>query len=353
MTTSERIVRTVCLFCREPNPGAEDRLRSVAATLISAGFEVQTLRICCPAADPGQLMEIFPAEDLLLSAGTVSFASLPATLPALYSSSRLFLNCDLTNEVIGPEHAGLLIDMAHRYPEATFRFAFTFRNAASSPYFPSAAYARDGFAVGLQSTNLAVGCTSLEQWLNRMQAVWQDLVRLLDGEYPGERRKDCAHPADHFLGIDSSVAPLFKGPGSLIRLTRELGPGFDRAVTTDFFLRTTAFLAHANPRPVGLCGLMFPCLEDFELAEEYDRGRFSLERNLFLALHSGLGVDTYPFGTDENPARLAEVLRLVQGLARKHAKPLSVRLVSDGRARIGERTHFQNPYLKDVSVRAL
>lgn len=339
MIPQSRIVRTICWFTRDPDPAVQHRLRTVAATLLDAGFEVQTLRICCPVSDIAELPDIFPSPDILLTPGSIPFSSLESALPALCASPRLFLNCDLSDEIIGPAHGEALFTLARRNPEATFRFTFTFQNAPSSPYFPSASYLRDGFAVGLQPTNLAEGCRSQEEWLKRMQAVWEELAQLLDGP--------------EFLGIDSSVAPLFEGPGSLVRLVRELGPGFDRAVTTDFFLRITSFLTRANPRPVGLCGLMFPCLEDFELALEYDQGRFSIERNLFLAMHSGLGIDTYPFGVDEEPARVAEVLSLVQGLARKHSKPLSVRLVTDGRARIGERTDFQNPYLKDVTVRAL
>ncbi len=339
MTAQTRIVRTVCWFSRDPDPTVEQNLRAVAATLLDAGFEVQTLRICCPVSDLRELPAAFPAGDILLTPGSIPFGSLESALPALCASPRLFLNCDLTHEVIGPAHGAALLAMAHGNPEATFRFTFTFQNAPSSPYFPSASYLRDGFAVGLQPTNLAEGCRSQEEWLQRMRAVWEELAQLLD------------QPA--FLGIDSSVAPLFEGPGSLVKLVRELGPGFDRAVTTDFFLRITSFLARANPRPVGLCGLMFPCLEDFELALEYEQGRFSIERNLFLAMHSGLGIDTYPFGVDEEPARVAEVLSLVQGLARKHSKPLSVRLVTDGRTRIGERTDFRNPYLRDVTIRAL
>ena len=98
---------------------------------------------------------------------------------------------------------------------------------------------------------------------------------------------------------------------------------------------------------------MFPCLEDEELAKEYEKGMFSIERNLFLSLHSGLGIDTYPIGIDEDPQTILNILRLTQDLSKKHNKPLSIRFVSDGRARIGEKALFNNPYLYDVSIRSL
>jgi uncharacterized protein (UPF0210 family) len=98
---------------------------------------------------------------------------------------------------------------------------------------------------------------------------------------------------------------------------------------------------------------MLPCVEDFSLAEEYERGNFSIERNLFLSLHSGLGIDVYPIGLDEDRGRVGEILSLIKGLAEKYNKPLAARFVSDGRAKIGQKTDFRNQYLKDIVIRAL
>ena len=98
---------------------------------------------------------------------------------------------------------------------------------------------------------------------------------------------------------------------------------------------------------------MLPCLEDFELADEYEKGNFSIERNIFLSLQSGLGIDTYPIGIDESPKRVLNILKTIQSLSNKYDKPLSVRFVSDGKAKIGNRTSFKNKYLKDVIIRKL
>ena len=156
-----------------------------------------------------------------------------------------------------------------------------------------------------------------------------------------------------FLGIDSSTAPLLTPEGSLVGFIKRLGLNFSETTTTDFYVRISNFIKTNNPQPIGLCGLMFPCLEDAELASEYELGNFSLERNIYLSLHSGLGVDTYPIGIDEPSQRVLEVLKLLQGLSNKYKKPLSARFVSDGKAKIGEKTDFQNQYLKDVTIRSL
>ena len=56
---------------------------------------------------------------------------------------------------------------------------------------------------------------------------------------------------------------------------------------------------------------------------------------------------------DENRERVLEVLKTIKTLSNKHQKPLSARFVSDGGAKIGDETDFQNMWLKDVEVRKL
>jgi hypothetical protein len=56
---------------------------------------------------------------------------------------------------------------------------------------------------------------------------------------------------------------------------------------------------------------------------------------------------------DEHPQTVLHILRLLQRLSNRYDKTLSARFVSDGQAKIGARTHFGNPYLKDVTIRPL
>ncbi|KKL18353.1 hypothetical protein LCGC14_2476390, partial [marine sediment metagenome] len=122
---------------------------------------------------------------------------------------------------------------------------------------------------------------------------------------------------------------------------------------TDLYIQISNFIKQNNPKPIGLCGIMLPCLEDFELATEYEAGDFSIERNVYLSLHCGLGIDTYPVGVNESSQKIYEILCLLQGLSQRYHKPLSARFVSDGIAKIGEKTDLKNPYLKDVIVNPL
>lgn len=63
--------------------------------------------------------------------------------------------------------------------------------------------------------------------------------------------------------------------------------------------------------------------------------------------------DTYPVGVDENPKRIVDILRSLQAFSNRYLKSFSVRFVSDGIAKVGDRTDFKNVYLKDVTIRPL
>jgi len=337
-----KVVRSICLFAETPSDQSVLRLRTLAERLETHGFEVQTIRLCSPDLDRVLALDRDGDGDgsTFFSVGRIELTAARERLETLCAAKNVAFNVEMSGGRPTREHVGLLTDIIHSAPIKTFSFTYTFNNRPSSPFFPSATYETDGFAIGLQPTNLSSGCQSIDEWLERQHQVWAEIDLIMGG-------------AEDYLGIDTSIAPLFDGDGSLVNFLRRLRLDWDRAVTSDVFLGISRFIATAASKPVGLCGLMFPCLEDFELADEYERGRFSIERCAFLSLHSGLGIDSYPVAVDEDPDRILEVLRLVHGLSDKYRKPLSARFISDGRARIGERTDLNSPYLADVTIRPL
>lgn len=338
---TDKIIRTICYFTRNPSEKTLRELDRLGLIFTRAGFEVQTKRVCSPDVRKILAMDRqYANESYLFGLGSLDRQKILDILPRLGKSINTSFSYDLTLQEISLADADVLFRIIKKIPSKTFSFAYTFNVPSSSPFFPSGEYGKEGFAIGLQPTDLAEGCRTLEQWLGKMRSTWDEIIRLMRNE----RR---------FLGIDSSVAPLFEGKSSLVWFINRLGLDFSRSSTTDIYLRITRFIRSQNPKPVGLCGLMFPCLEDFELAKEYEKGNFSIERNMFLSLHSGLGIDTYPIGIDEDPKRVIEILKTIQGLSNKYKKPLSARFVSDGKARIGHKTDFRNQYLKDVIVRKL
>jgi hypothetical protein len=335
-----KVIRSLCWFAESPQAlHVYEEIYRAEALLKEHRYTVQTRRICFNDSRISSLESWGNDEELYLSVGTLNSKAAREEIGDFLRAGNLSFNLDLTTRV-GPADVDVLFTIIREKPEKTFQFAYTFHNQPSSPFFPSATYESPGFAVGLQATNLSEGCSTLEEWLALMKTVWVEICAIFEHQHS-------------FLGIDSSVAPLFRGKSSLVHFVKRVCGILSRAVTTDLFLRLTHFLSTENPKPVGLCGLMLPCLEDFELAEEYEAGEFSIERNLFLSLQSGLGVDTYPIAIDEEPGRVLEILRLLQAISAKYHKPLSARFVSDGKARIGDKTDFRNKYLKDVWLRPL
>lgn len=335
---TNKIVRSICYFTNNPSVAAITKTNGIAQRLAKSNYLVQTKRICS-----GNLEKItkldgkFASENYLFGIGSLSKEDIKRYFLKLLSAKDISFNLDLTHKEITLEDAEILFEIIKAKPGKTFNFAYVFNNPPSSPYFPSASYQHIGFSIGFQPTDLSQNCHCLEEWLQEMKKMWLETYSLFE--------KD-----PEFLGLDSSTAPLFTDKGSLIAFINKLGYGFSSSTTTDLYLRITKFIKEENPMPVGLCGLMLPCLEDFELAKEYEKKEFTIERNIFLSLQCGLGIDTYPIGVDEKPERVREILKMIQRLSDKYQKPLSARFVSDGKAKIGEKTDFQNQYLKDVVI---
>ena len=330
----------MCGFSDNPTNSDTDKINEVAKKLEENGYQVQTKRLASTLANAERLHAVSESAVDYTSVGAITYDEALEFMPTFLRTDGLAFNIDLAKTDIQQKHAELIFEITKTNPSKTFNFTYTFNNVASSPYFPSATYEKNGFAIGMQPTDLAAGCSSLEDWLNKMRDCWMEIDGLLKDD-PG------------YLGIDSSIAPIGSGNSSFIHFVNRLETTFDHSSTTDFYTKITKYIKAENPKPVGLCGMMLPCTEDVELAAEYDKGKFTIERNIFLSLHSGLGIDTYPIGVDEDPARVVEILKLLQALSNKYQKALSARFVSDGKAAIGSKTDFQNQYLTDCTVRAL
>ena len=338
-----KTIRSLCYFSERYSDKTKARVDALYNRLVAAGFEIQTQRIVLPEAALSTLLSTSSVAqwdgDGYIAIGPVSRQRWSSIREAFYSDLNLSCHLDLTQQILAAD-VDRLFEIIATAADKTFNFSYCVNNPPSSPFFPSARWQQDGFAIGLQSTDLLEAEDGVADWMRKMRHCWQQIVDLFadDGD---------------FLGIDSSIAPLYHGSSSLVNFIRRQCGSFEQAVTTPIFTQLSQPLREYNPRPVGLCGLMLPCLEDFELAEEYQAGRFTIERNLFLALHSGLGIDTYPIGIDQSPARVFEILSLLRQLSLKYHKPLSARFISDGQASINGQSDFDHPFLQDVIIRPL
>ena len=334
-----KIIRSICYFTKHLTSDTFSMIDEAQSRLIHHNYTIQTRRICTAETSIETILSSHHDNSIYFCIGGLDRRHLKAQFDRLMGARNVSFHLDLTSRVESSD-VEVLFEIIRRAPENTFNFAYMFNSCPSVPFFPCATYQEEGFTIGLQATDLAEGCDTLEAWFEQMREVWRELI-------------DTLHERTDFLGIDSSVAPMFQGKSSLIHFMKKLYGSFSESVTTDAYLQIADFIQRENPSPIGLCGLMLPCLEDFELAEEYEAGNFPIERNLFLSMHCGLGIDTYPIGIDESPARVLDILTLLHGLATKYHKPMMARFISDGRAKIGEMARFGNPFLKDVVVRKL
>lgn len=337
---SNKIIRSICYFTKNPNNELAEKLSEISDLLADKDYEIQTKRICASGVSVKELGERISDKDILLNVGTLDLSMANNQLDDFFGESNTSFNIELSKAEITKEYVKILFKIIKGNPQKTFNFSYVFNNASSSPFFPSGNYEKEGYSIGLQLTDLSENRNTIKEWLDETKKVFDEINLLFKDDR-------------NFLGIDSSIAPLFSGKSSLIDFIKKIGYDFSYSALTDNYLKITEFIKKENSRSVGLCGLMFPCLEDFSLAEEYEKGNFSVERNIFLSLHSGLGIDTYPIGINENQERIMNILKTIQGLSNKYKKPLSCRFVSDGKAKIGEKTDFQNQYLKDVVMREL
>ncbi len=336
----KKVIRAICVFSDQASSQEIKNLEKVSQLLEEIGFSIQTRRICVSGYRTHINDKELLGKGVLLGLGEQTFEKAEEHLADFLVSENKAISVDLTNENITTTHVDFLFKIIESKPDNTFRFTYGFNVPVSSPYFPSVKFGKKGFSVGLQPTDLSEDCKSIAEWLEKMKVAWEEIDLLLKS-------------VDGYLGIDSSIAPLFQGSSSLVHFVKRLGLEFSYSATTDIYTTLSKFIKENNPKPIGLCGLMFPCLEDFELADEYEKGNFNIERNIFLSLHSGLGIDTYPIAVNQNRGRVVEILKLLQNLSNKYKKPLSARFVSDGKAKIGEKTNFRNQYLKDVIIRRL
>ena len=170
-----KIIRSLCLFTDILSIDQEYRLNALSDILQRAGFEVQTRRIVTGGQRISSLQQQWPETSLFIGAGTLTREETLSQLPAFLASSNISFNLEIKDHV-RTEDVDILFDIIRYRPEKTFNFSYTFCNPPSSPYFPAAHYQQNGFAVGLQPTDLSEDCDSLHTWLYRTKQLWDELV---------------------------------------------------------------------------------------------------------------------------------------------------------------------------------
>ncbi|MBX5450182.1 DUF711 family protein [Thermogemmatispora sp.] len=387
-------IRTVTLGVAEPHPLTANNirrlsqdLRTIAARLHEAGYEVQTLRLATrpllsDLADwPASAIERYGGElQAMLSEVEIAFCSLGPALavepawpldrlnlladllianPALNASVLLASNAQGLRQEAAPLVARLMRRLAQETPEGdgNFRFAMLACVEAGCPFFP-AAYHRGpaSLALGLQSAPL------LSQALETAAATRRPLPLEAISAIVRHTLEEQLRPLSilvntlseelhlHYNGLDLSPAPL--GQESIVPALEACGYGLvgdpgSLAVAAAI----TRGLQSTTLPTCGYCGLMLPVLEDAILGQRWEEGRLHIHQLLLYSAVCGTGLDTIPLPGDSPEQLISALLLDVATLAIRLHKPLAARLFPVPGKRAGERTAFTSPYLTNTLVR--
>ena len=330
----------------------------VQASLVEAGYEVQTVRLATPPLDrvvrtAAEALELALRLDREAVAGGFGYTSLGAAdvfaphglslldgMPEIIRQTEtVFCSASVADRahgisLLGARAAGELVARVAAQSADGFgnlRFAALANCPPHIPFFPAAYHdgaTRLTVGLALEAADLAVtafdGAASLD-------AARARLIELLASEVDrvgnAVAASLAAEPDAELTGVDLSLAPFPADNRSIAHAMEKLGlPAFGAHGTLFLASFLTDCLRAVRPSRFGFSGLMLPVLEDSVLARRAAEGTFGVDSLLLYAAVCGLGLDTVPLPGDTPPGELAGIILDMAALAVKLDKPLTARL---------------------------
>ncbi len=357
-------------------------LRAAKAEFEKGGYEVESLRIVTqpfPEYTRGlsraEALEFFRAFDAL--AAKEGFG--PNIGPAMMRDSDDPAQIELLGEILstakGLSSSAIIADetgihwtairasarmlkiVAERTPhsQGNFTFAATAMVAPYTPFYPAAFHAGTGrrFSIGLEGANVveeafraskgdaAAASRALKKSLRHHAVEIERLARI------AEKKTGWT-----YMGLDATPAPLGDvSIGAAIEVLTSAPFGSSGTLSAAAII--TDAVQSVPVKRVGYSGLMVPVLEDNVLARRWNEGKYGIDSLLAYSAVCGTGLDTIPLPGDVTEEQLARIMGDVAVLARKWHKPLSARLLPVHGKQAGERTEFDDPFLKNVVIQPL
>jgi uncharacterized protein (UPF0210 family) len=356
-----------------------DCLKAVRENLNEKGYDVQTLRLATPP--PLEMEAVVPINERpdfarqLEAECFVQGIDYVAMGPVLQNDIEGF---DVITEILRTTESvftsasfadvenGLSLSMARSCAEviqevstispdgfANLRFAALANVAPGSPFFP-AAYHRGGssaLAIATEAADLAI--TALRD-ITSAQVASRILIETIEGhaDVLSRTSRPIAAQFDvRFWGIDFSFAPFPEELRSLGTAMKAFGvPSVGQVGSSTAAAFLADCLDSAQFQRIGFCGLFFPVLEDFVLAQDAAEGSLTIKDLLLYATICGTGLDTIPLPGDITLDALYAVLLDLGALALRHNKPLTARLMPIPGKQAGDQVHFDFAYFADSRV---
>jgi uncharacterized protein (UPF0210 family) len=360
---------------------AGQALAAAANRFTSAGYDVQTTRLCLPplsrldlaACDVSGLVAELDAGAAANGIGYVALgpvrwrdgpelaAGLASSLAAaLADRERAFGSIETADQAgVRFEAVQAAAGVVRALAESTeqgfgnLRFAALAKCPPHIPFFPAAYHegAEPVFGLALQAADLAMRAfediESLAQAEHRLSTAVQAELQGL--EQIASALED--ELGLRYAGADPTLAPFPDEAESVGAALERLGVGrFGAAGTLAAAALVTRSLQAVNARRCGFAGLMLPVLEDPILARRAAEGLYSWEELLLFSSVCGTGLDTLPLAGDVSVDELAAMILDVSTLAVALDKPLTCRLLPVPGKAAGELTTFDFAYFANGGV---
>lgn len=245
--------------------------------------------------------------------------------------------------------------------EGNFNFTINYNCKPHIPYFPASyhtKYEQEGFAIGLESTDLLVHTLKTlsfnqnhNEYLQQSHHAMKNSLQTHINNITTIINNFTHQNKTQFLGFDSSAAPS-KRCSSIVDIYKLLGVEYFGSAGTVAIsaLLTKTFKSLENCNLLGFSGLMLAVLEDEGLAHATKKQQFDIKDLLSYSAICGIGLDTVPIAGDTSIEKIASICQDTGTMAYRLNKPLTVRLFPAPNLKQGDTTNFQSDDLCNATV---
>lgn len=346
------IVRTITGFISVKDFSGIDELMKdiseVKASLINAGYEIQTIRITTDILDEisnfdrlsqySDFLEKLEKEEevSIYHIGSISseeklnseteeklvdfFLNHPKAFMAVNAGDSK------ESKELCLQGARICKFIADKSPFECRRFAVFAGVKQSTPFYPASRVFDNSLkiSIGLQCANLAVEEATNS---NKDLLVFENKLKTrMEEEFGAVGKLFPEDIKDKFIGFDTSLAPFPQDEHSIANAIEIiLGKPFGSSGTLAVCRLLTRVMKENNIKKTGLCGLMLPVVEDNILAKRGIEGNYTWKELLLFSSVCATGLDTIPISGQTATEDLADAYFDLATLAIKLDKPLSAR----------------------------
>lgn len=241
----------------------------------------------------------------------------------------------------------------------SFRFGFSCNPVVNTPFFPYSFGDKDHrFSIALETINSisdALSSSKKSAFNDRLDLIKHSLIKDF---VKIDLILDKTKIKSDFAGFDASLAPFPDDNISVLDVLEQLGMNefgsYGTVFLTESLTRTLKMaLDEADVRSTGFNGVMYSLLEDKRLCKDNNFNKFDINSLMLYSTVCGCGLDMLPIQGEFIEEEIVSLILDVSTLARRHNKPLGIRLLPIPFKWVGDRTEFNMDFLSDTQLMKL